>query len=55
MTQVDSARLYGLGYRRYEGLRRAPIWAVAALALFTGRRVLGSAGRRGTRRCPRSR
>ena len=41
MTQVDSARLYGLGYRRYEGLRRAPIWAVAALALFTGRRVLG--------------
>ncbi|MGZ8693838.1 MAG: ABC transporter permease subunit [Gaiellaceae bacterium] len=41
MTHGDGARLYGLGYRRYEGARREPIWAVVALAFFTGRRVLG--------------
>ena len=41
MMHGDGARLYGLGYRRYEGVRREPIWAVVALAFFTARRVLG--------------
>ena len=41
MSTPDQAHLYGLGYRRYEGLRRSLAWAVIVLALFTGRRVLG--------------
>lgn len=35
------AQLFGLGYRGYEGLRRRPAWAIATLAGFTIRRVLG--------------
>jgi ABC-2 type transport system permease protein len=41
MTQGQSAQLFGLGYRRYEGPRREPVWAIVALAVFTIRRVLG--------------
>ncbi len=41
MTTDEGARLYGLGYRRYEGARRAPLWAIASLAVFSGRRVVG--------------
>lgn len=41
MTQGQSAQLFGLGYRRYEGARREPVWAIVALAVFTIRRVLG--------------
>jgi ABC-2 type transport system permease protein len=37
----EQARLFGLGYRGYEGLRRAPAWALPTLAVFTARRVLG--------------
>jgi ABC-2 type transport system permease protein len=37
----EPARLFGLGYRSYEGLRRAPAWALLTLAVFTTRRVLG--------------
>jgi ABC-2 type transport system permease protein len=37
----EQARLFGLGYRGYEGLRRAPAWALLTLAVFTARRVLG--------------
>ena len=41
------ARLFGLGYRGYEGSRRRPAWAIATLAVFTTKRVLGVG--RGTR------
>jgi hypothetical protein len=37
----EGAQLYGLGYRRYEGERRAPVWAIVSLALFSARRILG--------------
>ena len=42
MSQGEhGARLFGSGYRRYDGPRRAPAWALVTLAVFTGRRVLG--------------
>jgi ABC-2 type transport system permease protein len=41
MSAERSARLYGLGYRGYEGERRRPRWAMLTLAVFTARRVLG--------------
>ena len=41
MTQGQEARLFGLGYRRYDGPRREPAWALLRLAIFTARRVLG--------------
>jgi ABC-2 type transport system permease protein len=41
VTQGQDARLFGLGYRRYEGERRDPLWPLATLAAFTGKRVLG--------------
>ena len=47
MTSQQEARLFGLGYRGYEGPRRAPAWAILTLAIFTARRVLGLG--RGTR------
>lgn len=47
MTSQHEARLFGLGYRGYEGPRRAPAWAILTLAVFTARRVLGLG--RGTR------
>lgn len=37
----SDARLFGLGYRRYEGERRAPAAGILTLAVFTARRVLG--------------
>jgi len=37
----QGARLFGLGYRGYEGPRRSPRWAIVALGVFTVRRVLG--------------
>jgi ABC-2 type transport system permease protein len=37
----DGARLFGLGYRGYEGPRRAAVWAIVALAVFSVRRILG--------------
>jgi ABC-2 type transport system permease protein len=47
MSTQQEARLFGLGYREYEGPRRAPAWAILTLAVFTVRRVLGLG--RGTR------
>jgi ABC-2 type transport system permease protein len=41
VTERHEAQLFGLGYRRYEGLRREPAWALLSLAAFTARRVLG--------------
>lgn len=41
MSSQQEARLFGLGYRRYEGPRRASAWAILTLAAFTTRRVLG--------------
>lgn len=41
MSSEQSARLFGLGYRGYDGLRRKPAWAILTLALFTVKRVLG--------------
>ena len=35
------ARLFDLGYRAYDGPRERPAYAVASLAVFTVRRVLG--------------
>ena len=35
------ARLFGLGYRRYDGPRRPSWWALVVLGIFTVRRVLG--------------
>lgn len=40
MTSGD-ARLYDLGYRRYDGPRERPARAILTLAEFTARRVLG--------------
>jgi ABC-2 type transport system permease protein len=41
MSAEQDARLFGLGYRGYEGDRRPPRAAIATLAVFTFRRVLG--------------
>ena len=41
MSSEQGARLFGLGYRGYDGPRRAPAWAILTLAVFTVRRVLG--------------
>jgi ABC-2 type transport system permease protein len=41
VTAGPEAKLFGIGYRRYEGTRREPFWAVVTLAIFTARRVLG--------------
>jgi ABC-2 type transport system permease protein len=41
VSTEQGARVFGLGYRRYEGPRRAPAWAILTLAVFTARRVLG--------------
>ena len=41
MSSGQEARLFGLGYRRYDGPRRRPAWAILTLAVFTARRVLG--------------
>jgi ABC-2 type transport system permease protein len=41
MTTGQEAQLFGLGYRRYEGARREPVWALLTLAAFTVKRVLG--------------
>jgi ABC-2 type transport system permease protein len=40
-VSAGGARLFDLGYRSYEGARRAPAWAVLVLSVFTMRRVLG--------------
>jgi ABC-2 type transport system permease protein len=40
-VSTPDARLFDLGYRTYEGLRRRPAWAIVTLADFTARRVLG--------------
>ena len=41
MSGSQDAQLFGLGYRRYDGPRREPRWAMATLAIFTSKRVLG--------------
>ena len=41
MTTGQDARLFDLGYRRYDGPRERPARAIATLAEFTARRVLG--------------
>ena len=41
MSSEQGARLFGLGFRSYDGSRREPAWAIVTLALFTLRRVLG--------------
>lgn len=41
MSSEQGARLFGLGYRGYDGPRRKPVWAILMLAVFTVRRVLG--------------
>jgi ABC-2 type transport system permease protein len=41
VSSEQGARLLDLGYRRYDGPRRAPAWAILMLAVFTTRRVLG--------------
>jgi ABC-2 type transport system permease protein len=41
VSQEHGARLFGLGYRGYDGPRRAPVWALLTLGVFTTRRVLG--------------
>ena len=38
---MTDARLFDLGYRRYDGRRERPVRAVGTLAVFTARRVLG--------------
>ncbi len=40
-TEHGGARLFDLGYRRYEGVRERPARAIVTLAAFTARRVLG--------------
>ena len=47
MTTGQDARLFDLGYRRYDGPRERPARAILTLAEFTARRVLGLG--RGTR------
>ena len=39
--RVTDARIFDLGYRSYEGGRERPARAIATLAVFTARRVLG--------------
>jgi ABC-2 type transport system permease protein len=41
VSSEQGARLFGLGYRSYDGPRRVPAWAIVTLAVFTVRRVLG--------------
>jgi ABC-2 type transport system permease protein len=41
LSTGQDARLFGLGYRRYDGPRREPAWAIGTLAVFTMKRVLG--------------
>ncbi len=41
MTSGQDARLFDLGYRGYDGPRERPARAIATLAEFTARRVLG--------------
>jgi ABC-2 type transport system permease protein len=41
VSTEQGARLFGLGYRGYEGARREPRWAMLTIAVFTVRRVLG--------------
>jgi ABC-2 type transport system permease protein len=41
VTTGQDARLFDLGYRSYDGPRRRPASAIATLAEFTARRVLG--------------
>ena len=41
MSSEPGARLFGLGYRSYDGPRRASAWAILTLGVFTVRRVLG--------------
>jgi ABC-2 type transport system permease protein len=41
VSSEQGARLFGLGYRSYDGPRRVPAWAILTLAVFTMRRVLG--------------
>ena len=41
MTTGQDARLFDLGYRRYDGPRERPARAILTLAEFTARRVLG--------------
>jgi ABC-2 type transport system permease protein len=41
VTSAPEARLFDLGYRGYDGPRERPARAVATLAVFTVRRVLG--------------
>jgi ABC-2 type transport system permease protein len=41
VTTGQDARLYDLGYRRYDGPRERPARAILTLAEFTARRVLG--------------
>jgi ABC-2 type transport system permease protein len=41
VSAEQGARLLDLGYRGYDGPRRAPAWAILTLAVFTVRRVLG--------------
>jgi ABC-2 type transport system permease protein len=41
MSSAPDARLFDLGYRRYDGPRERPERAIATLAEFTARRVLG--------------
>lgn len=41
MTTGQGAQLFDLGYRGYDGPRRRPAAAIATLAEFTARRVLG--------------
>jgi ABC-2 type transport system permease protein len=41
VTEGQEARLFDLGYRSYDGMRRRPASAILTLAYFTARRVLG--------------
>jgi ABC-2 type transport system permease protein len=41
VTTGQDARLFDLGYRRYDGPRERPAQAILTLAVFTARRVLG--------------
>lgn len=41
MSSEEDARLFGLGYRGYDGPRGEPAGAILTLAVFTMRRVLG--------------
>ncbi len=41
MTTTQDARLFDLGYRRYDGVRERPWRAIVTLASFTAGRVLG--------------